>query len=56
MQQVLDFNKPKSDLRKLDGTNYGCPYTGYYDQPLALLQKLLVRNEIFTLAIVKISK
>lgn len=41
LQQILDVNKPKSDLKKIDGTNFGCPYTGYYDQPFILLQKLL---------------
>jgi hypothetical protein len=44
LQQLLDVNRPKGDLKKVDGTNYGCPYTGYYDQPLGLLQKLLVRK------------
>ena len=42
LQQLLDVNKAKSDIKKVDGTNYGCPYTGYYDQPFTLLQKLLV--------------
>ena len=31
LQQLLDINKPKSDIKKIDGTNYGCPYSGYYD-------------------------
>lgn len=31
LQQLLDINRPKSDLKKIDGTNYGCPYGGYYD-------------------------
>ncbi len=44
LQQLLDVNKAKSDLKKLDGTNYGVPYSGYYDQPFALLQKLLVSS------------
>ena len=44
LQQLLDVNKAKSDLKKVDGTNYGCPYAGYYDNPFALLQKLLVRH------------
>ena len=42
LQQLLDVNKAKGDIKKVDGTNYGCPYTGYYDQPFTLLQKLLV--------------
>jgi len=54
----LDVNKAKSDLKKLDGTNFGCPYAGYYDQPLNLLQKLLVSSTFDNdqLSIVKIPK
>jgi hypothetical protein len=37
IQTMLDVARPKSDLKKLEGTNYGCPYSGYYDQPFALL-------------------
>jgi fused len=33
-------------LKKIDGTNFGIPYIGYYDQPLSLLQKLLVKWQI----------
>ena len=49
LQQLLDVNKAKSDLKKIDGTNYGCPYAGYYDNPLTLLQKLLVSSHILTI-------
>jgi len=31
LQQLLDINKPKTDIKKIDGTNFGCPYIGYYD-------------------------
>lgn len=48
LQQLLDVNKAKSDLKKIDGTNYGCPYAGYYDNPLTLLQKLLVSSHFLT--------
>lgn len=37
IQGMLDVNKTKSDIKKIEGTNYGCPYTGYYDSPFALL-------------------
>ena len=37
LQNMLDVNKAKSDLKKIEGTNYGCPYSGYYDTPFALL-------------------
>jgi len=43
LQQLLDVNKTKSEIKKIDGTNFGCPYSGYYDQPFSLLQKLLVK-------------
>jgi len=40
---LLDINKNKPDIKKLDGTNFGIPYIGFYDHPLSLLQKLLVK-------------
>ncbi|CDW83098.1 protein kinase domain containing protein [Stylonychia lemnae] len=46
LQQLLDVNKNKSDIKKIDGTNFGVPYVGYYDQPLSLLQKLLVKWQV----------
>lgn len=27
-------------MRFLQGTNFGCPYSGFYDQPLNLLNKI----------------
>lgn len=44
LQQLLDINKPKSDIKKIDGSNFGCPYSGYYDLPFSLLQKLLMKQ------------
>jgi hypothetical protein len=49
LQQLLDVHKAKSELKKIDGTNFGCPYAGYYDNPLTLLQKLLVSSHFLIL-------
>jgi fused len=32
-------NVNKQDLRFLQGSNFGCPYSGFYDQPISLLNK-----------------
>ncbi len=40
IQQLLDINKKKDDVKKVDGTNYGCPVIGFYDYPLVFLEKL----------------
>lgn len=32
-------NSNRGDLRFLQGTNFGCPYSGFYDQPINLLNK-----------------
>lgn len=37
------MNKPKSDIKKIDGTNFGCPYSGYYDHPFILLQRIMAK-------------
>lgn len=37
LQQLLDINKQKDDIKRVDGTNYGCPNMGYYDLPLLFL-------------------
>lgn len=31
-------------MKKVEGTNFGCPYLGFCDQPIALLQRLLSKN------------
>ncbi len=36
----------KGEIKKIEGTNFGIPYSGYYDQPLSLLQKLLIKWQI----------
>jgi hypothetical protein len=35
----IDINQKicKSDMYIIQGTNFGCPYTGYFDQPFNLL-------------------
>ena len=40
IQQLLDINKPKDDIKNVKGTNFGCPIIGFYDYPLILLEKL----------------
>lgn len=35
----VNQNSNKGDLRFVQGTNFGCPYSGFYDSPLALLLK-----------------
>jgi len=40
IQQLLDINKPKDDIKNIEGTNFGCPIIGFYDYPLILLEKL----------------
>jgi hypothetical protein len=39
---LIDLNNDAktSDIALLQGTNFGCPYTGFYDQPLNLLNKI----------------
>ena len=44
---ILDLIKTprvKDDMKKVEGTNFGCPYLGFCDQPIALLQRLLSKN------------
>jgi hypothetical protein len=40
---LLDVSKSQKggDIKKLEGTNYGCPYSGYYDSPFQVIQRLL---------------
>lgn len=44
IQQLLDINKKKDDIKKVDGTNYGCPVIGFYDYPLVFLEKLNLKS------------
>lgn len=44
IQQILDINKKKDDIKKVDGTNFGCPIVGFYDYPLILLERLYARH------------
>ena len=44
IQQLLDINKPKDDIKKVDGTNFGCPIIGFFDYPLILLERLYARH------------
>jgi len=39
---LIDCNTKgnKNEMRFLQGTNFGCPYAGYYDQPFNLLNKI----------------
>ena len=39
---LLDQNAETKtgEIRLLQGTNFGCAYTGFYDQPLNLLNKI----------------
>ena len=46
LQSLLDINKARSDIKKIDGTNFGIPYVGFYDAPLQLLQRLLVKWQV----------
>lgn len=43
---LIDANQNcnKGDLRFLQGTNFGCPYSGFYDQPINLLNKAQIIN------------
>lgn len=43
IQQLLDINKKKDDIKKVDGTNFGCPTIGFYDYPLILLERLYAK-------------
>ena len=43
IQQLLDINKKKDDIKKVDGTNFGCPTIGFYDYPLILLERILAK-------------
>jgi len=44
VQQLLDINKKKDDIKKVDGTNYGCPVIGFYDYPLVFLEKMNLKS------------
>ena len=44
IQQLLDINKKKDDIKKVDGTNFGWPIMGFYDYPLILLERLFAKN------------
>ena len=39
---LIDINSGgnKNEMRLLQGTNFGCPFSGFYDQPLNLLNKI----------------
>ena len=37
IQQLLDINKKKDDIKRVFGTNFGCPVIGFYDYPLSFL-------------------
>ena len=39
---LIDINAPAdtSEMKLLQGTNFGCPYAGFYDQPFNLLNKI----------------
>ena len=39
---LIDINSGanRNEMRFLQGTNYGSPYSGFYDQPLNLLNKI----------------
>jgi fused len=42
LQELLNPLHTKEDVKRIDGTNFGCPYIGFYDLPISLLQRLLV--------------
>ena len=46
MTSLLDLNNDQknSEIKLLQGTNFGCPYTGFYDQPLNLINKIQQKN------------
>jgi fused len=44
IQQLLDINNKKDDIKKVDGTNFGCPTIGFYDYPLILLERILAKH------------
>lgn len=44
IQQLLDINKKKDDIKKVDGTNFGCPTIGFYDYPLIFLERLHAKH------------
>ena len=41
----------KEDVKKVEGTNYGCPISGFYDYPIALLQRLIQKYTTDTKAL-----
>lgn len=46
IQQLLDINKTKDDIKKVDGTNFGCPVMGFFDYPLIFIERLHNRHTI----------
>ena len=40
---MLDINKSRDDIKKVDGTNFGCPVIGFYDYPFVFLERLYTK-------------
>jgi len=40
---ILDQSKLKCDIKRIDGTNFGCPYLGVYDYPFRMLANIILR-------------
>lgn len=41
--QMIDAQKLKCDMKRIDGTNFGCPFLGVYDYPFKLLANIISR-------------
>lgn len=46
IQQLLDINKVKDDIKKIDGTNFGCPVMGFFDYPMLFIERLFNRHSL----------
>lgn len=44
LSQLVDLNKQKSDIKRIDGTNFGCPFLGILDYPYKLLANIIMKG------------
>jgi len=49
--QFIKIVNQKEDVKKVEGTNYGCPLSGFYDLPISLLQRLIQKYTTDTKAL-----
>jgi fused-like protein len=41
LNQIMDVSQSKSDIKRVDGNNFGCPFLGYYDYPYKMMRNII---------------